>query len=211
MPEGHGAVHELLMIAAGVLVVVTGVAAIAVDALMRRGLLGPPDRVFRGETLLVVPLVSASLGAAAIHFSVIGEHFQEWWAFGLSFVAAAWFQAWWAVVFALRPARAVAAAGGIVNAAIVVVWIVSRTVGLPFGPDAGKPEAVGFADVLTTALEVVLVAGLLPMALTYGRRTLDSLRMEVGSAIMAGTAWSVAVVLATAIALATVSAGGHAH
>ena len=211
MPEAHGALHELLMIAAGVLVVVTGAAAIAADALMRRGLLGPPDRVFRGETLLVVPLVSASLGAAAIHFSVIGAHLQEWWAFGLFFVAAAWFQAWWAVVFALRPGRAVAAAGGIVNAGIVVVWVVSRSVGLPFGPEAGEAEAVGFADFLTTAFELVLVAGLLPIAVTAGRRTLDSLRMEVGPAIMAGTAWSVAIVLTTAIALATVAAGGHAH
>jgi hypothetical protein len=41
---------------------------------------------------------------------------------------------------------------------IVTVWVVSRTVGMPFGPARGAPEPVGWADFLSTALELTTVA-----------------------------------------------------
>jgi len=42
-----------------------------------------PDGV--GATLAVL-----SGAAAAIHFAVIGEHFEEYWAFGTFFLVLAW-------------------------------------------------------------------------------------------------------------------------
>ncbi|GAA5023533.1 hypothetical protein GCM10023258_14940 [Terrabacter aeriphilus] len=39
----------------------------------------------------------------------------------------------------------------------LLVWLVSRTVGLPFGPGAGEVEAVGQADLAAVALELVTV------------------------------------------------------
>jgi hypothetical protein len=112
--------------------------------------------------LLPSPL---SLGAAAIHYAVISEHFEEFWAFGLFFAAAAWFQAWWAVEYSLRSqTRVLATVGVVANTSIIAVWAVSRLVGLPFGPRPGEPEPVGLADVTATVLEAVLVIVLVAIA-----------------------------------------------
>lgn len=46
---------------------------------------------------------------------------------------------------------------GVVNAAVIGVWIVSRTVGVP-GEEA---EAVGLPDVVATVLDALIVAGAL--------------------------------------------------
>ncbi len=209
--DGHGLVHELLMLAAAVLIVATGLAAIVTDRLMRRGVLGPPDRIFRGEVLLVVPLVSLSLGAAAIHFTVMPEHFQEWWASGLFFIVAAWFQAWWALLFALRSSRVLAAVGALVNGAIVVAWVASRTVGLPFGPHAGEVEPVGIADVVATAFEVLIVGGGALVALGAGRRAIAGAKMRIAPAVMAGTVWAVGVALVTTLGVASLTTAASHH
>jgi hypothetical protein len=210
-PDWHGLVHELLMLAAAVLIVATGLAAIVIDRLLRRGVLGPPDRIFRGEVLLVVPLVSLSLGAAAIHFTVMPEHFQEWWAFGLLFIVAAWFQAWWALLFALRPSRVLATLGALFNGAIVVVWVASRTVGLPFGPHAGEVEPVGIADVVATAFEVLIVGGAALLAIGAGRRAIEAVKMRIAPAMMMGTVWAVGVALVTTLGVATLTTAASHH
>jgi predicted branched-subunit amino acid permease len=98
-----------------------------------------------------------SLGAAAIHFAVIGEHFADDALYGLGFALAAWFQALWAVLYAVRPSRRLALAGIFVNAAIVFGWVLSRTVGLPIGAAAGQPEPAGALDLVATGLEVALI------------------------------------------------------
>jgi predicted branched-subunit amino acid permease len=45
------------------------------------------------------------------------------------------------------------------------MWVVSRTAGLLLGPEAGRAEAVGTADVVATALEVAIVAGCVALRL----------------------------------------------
>ena len=47
---------------------------------------------------------------------------------------------------------------GIVGTVIVLaVWTVSRTVGVPIGPDGAGPERVGVLDSISLALEVGLI------------------------------------------------------
>jgi Na+-transporting methylmalonyl-CoA/oxaloacetate decarboxylase gamma subunit len=157
-----------------------------------------PHTVARA-TLVAVALLS--LGAAVIHFAVIAQHFDEWWLTGLFFVSIAVFQVAWALLVLVRPSPPVYLAGAVVNALIVVTWIVSRTTGVPVGPEAGEPEAVGFPDTLASAFEVVLVVALAALVSDRAaRRPLSS------STRAAGSLGSAAVVVSlTAAALAVLA------
>ena len=76
----------------------------------------------------------------------------------------------------VAPSATILALGALGNLAVVVIWIYTRTVGLPLGPDAGETEAVGAPDALSSAFELVLAAGgalalAYPIARPLGRRT----------------------------------------
>src|SRR5690242_18864134 len=106
-------------------------------------------------------LAGCSLGAAVVHFGYASAHFDEYWLYGLFFVVVAWLQLGWAAGIVVRPSRSLLIAGGLGNAAVVAVWVASRTVGVRIGPDATVKEAVGFPDVLCTVLEAVVAVGAL--------------------------------------------------
>lgn len=106
-----------------------------------------------------VSLAALSMAAAAIHFAVMEEHFAEYMAFGVFFSVVAWLQAIWAVGVIVLPSRRFLLAGLVGNTLVILVWLVSRTAGLPIGPEAGTPEPAAFVDVLSTILEVGIVAG----------------------------------------------------
>ncbi|NIJ12512.1 hypothetical protein FHU38_002856 [Saccharomonospora amisosensis] len=102
----------------------------------------------------------ASAGAALIHLAVIPGHWREWALSGLFFGGLAVFQLGWAAAVLRRPSRAVVAVGVAANLGAIGLWVLTRAVGLPFGPHAGEAEAAGTADILATLLEcVVLVTG----------------------------------------------------
>jgi hypothetical protein len=61
------------------------------------------------------------------------------------------------------PSRSLLIVGAIANAAIVAVWLWSRTAGLPIGPEAGEPDVAEFIDVVATVSEFLLVVGCLAM------------------------------------------------
>jgi small-conductance mechanosensitive channel len=99
----------------------------------------------------------ASLGAALIHFAVVQEHLEEWWLYGVFFAALATVQLLWAGLTLTEeelPAPRLFAA---VNAVVLVLWLVTRTTGLPVGPQPWEAEPVGIADVMCGALELVVV------------------------------------------------------
>jgi hypothetical protein len=104
-------------------------------------------------------LASLSVGAAAIHFAVIFEHFAEYALYGAFFLIIAWAQMIWAAVVLWRPSRPWLWLGLAGNALVVVVYVASRTAGLPVGPDVGNPEPAGGLDVVSAVLELALVAG----------------------------------------------------
>jgi hypothetical protein len=112
-----------------------------------------------GMRLVRWQLAAASAGAAAIHFTVISPHFEEYEPFGVFFAVVAWFQAIWAVAIAQSDREGLRVAGAIVNAALIGIWLWSRTLGLPIGPEP-RVEDVGPADVLATTFEGLLVAWL---------------------------------------------------
>jgi hypothetical protein len=85
-----------------------------------------------------------------------------------------------------------------VNALVVITWIVSRTVGVPVGPEAGEAESIGLPDALATSFEALLVAVAAALALRPGAAA--RLRPLGGATAM--WAIAVAVVALTALTLA---------
>ncbi|MDP9069207.1 MAG: hypothetical protein M3N53_12795 [Actinomycetota bacterium] len=56
--------------------------------------------------------------------------------------------------------------------ALIGVWAISRTAGMPFGPDAGTPEPVNRPDSLATMFELLTLGAMLPLlSRTSTRRT----------------------------------------
>jgi hypothetical protein len=104
-------------------------------------------------------LAALSVGAAAIHFAVIFEHFDEYVLYGAFFLVLSWAQMIWAAVVLWRPSRPWLWLGIAGNALVIAVYVASRTVGLPIGPDVNHPEPVGALDVVSIVLEAALIAG----------------------------------------------------
>jgi hypothetical protein len=122
----------------------------------------PPDRnelTVPGRRVVVYCLAILSVATAVIHFAVAGEHFQEYWVFGVFMLVVAWLQLVWAVAAIVRPARLLLWSGMVLNAGVVAVYIVTRTVGDVIGPTPHAVEPFGFGDGLCTVLEAVVVAG----------------------------------------------------
>ncbi|MFI9555742.1 hypothetical protein [Nonomuraea endophytica] len=154
----------------------------------------------------LVVLAALSAGAGAVHFAAMGEHFALDWRHGVFFAVAGWAQVLWAAVVLLRPARSVLLAGIVGNAAIVALWGVSRTLGVPFGPGAGRPEPVGAPDVLATALEIVLVCCALALLDRAARQAVPSRSRRIGAGVVAG----LVVVAVGTVFLPVFGSHGHA-
>jgi hypothetical protein len=100
-----------------------------------------------------------SIAAGAIHAIAMVDHFSHWWLYGAFFLGLTYGQVLWGVA-ALRAAPSIRslATAAYLNLAIVGVWLVSRTLGVPVGPDAGTTEPVGIMDVAATLDQLVLAA-----------------------------------------------------
>lgn len=106
-------------------------------------------------------MVFASIGAAVVHAAVVPAH-TEWAAAATFFAGLAMFQLCWGLrVLVQPPRRGFLALGIAVNAAAVGLWLGSRTVGMPFGPDRGTAEPFGRTDVLATVLGLAVVGAAL--------------------------------------------------
>ncbi|MEA3142923.1 MAG: hypothetical protein QOG31_247 [Thermoplasmata archaeon] len=110
-----------------------------------------------------------SVAAGAIHGGVAQQHFEEWWGYGAFFVAAGLCQTLFGLLLLThgiesprlgweRARRPLLVAGIAGNLAILALWLVTRTVGIPwFGPEAGRVEPVGATDAASKIVEIVLV------------------------------------------------------
>src|SRR6516225_5938097 len=104
-------------------------------------------------------LAALSIGAAAIHFAVVFEHFAEYALYGVFFLVIAWAQLIWPTVLLWRPSRLWLWLGIAGNAIVLAIYVASRTAGLPFGPDLHHAESAGALDVMSCVLEAGLIAG----------------------------------------------------
>ena len=89
---------------------------------------------------------------------MIATHFREYFLFGLFFALVTPLQVLWAGLIVRSPLdRRLLMAGLFGSLAIAGLWTFSRVFGLPIGPDAFKPEAVGAKDLLATYAELGVV------------------------------------------------------
>jgi hypothetical protein len=145
--------------------------------------------------VLRVVVASTLVGAAVIHAAQAPSHLAEWWAAGVTFVGLAAAQAVLGAAAAVWADRWVWQLAQAVSLATIGLWILSRTVGLPGGPEAGLPEPLGRADLVATGLETatVLAASLLlwPGVGANGcRRGWSAAAVAVAIAVLTGAvAW----------------------
>ena len=124
--------------------------------------------VLRAPRLLVYVAAALSFGTGYVHFAFAESHFQEWWGYGAFFVVAGNLQALFAALLVWRPRAWYPLAGIAGNLAIVVVYVITRTSGIPLGPHARVVEEAGAIDWVTTAGQVAIIAALI--AMLDGRR-----------------------------------------
>lgn len=169
------------------------VAAAGLGIVALTWLLVPED----GRARLPLQLALCSAAAATIHFAVVPPHWDEYVPFAVLFAVTGAFQFLWAAAVLVQPGRRVLLAGAVANLGVAAAWVLSRTVGMPIGPDAWTPEAVGIADVVATLFEVAIVAG--SVALLYPAGT----RLEVRTTRTAAqlVAIGIAITLFAALAL----------
>lgn len=153
---------------------------------------------------------AACAGAAVVHFAHAPAHLDENALHGAFFLAVGWAQL--AIAFALArwsTRRTTWIAAAAVDAGVVAVWVLTRTVGLP-GDD---PEAVGFPDVLATVLELgVVVAALLALRPAVVRRATPRLHPLLGGVAAVALAGVVSASVTPSVAGEHEHAGGgHAH
>ena len=149
--------HAVHLLSVGIPVVMV-VLGLGIDALRKSGARQSPANL-RHRPLLVA--AGALVCAALIHVWVAPEHFREAVLYGAFFaclsvaqLSAAWF-------VAAGRSRTVVAAVALGSAAVICLWLVTRVVAIPLGPDAGATESFGVLDVAASVLELVAVAGCL--------------------------------------------------
>ncbi len=116
-----------------------------------------PERAGGADPLAVAAMLGAAAGI--IHVKAAIDHASHWWAFGVFFALLASLQLGWALLVQRghRGPRLlrIAIYGSL---AAVATWIVSRTIGMPFGPWAWDAEPVGALDLVATLDELALAA-----------------------------------------------------
>jgi hypothetical protein len=199
----------------GVLLLVSNLVLVALVIAMRGGRLDlvsprrgrPPRPETRFDDFRLF-LVGSLLAAAAVHAAVVPEHLEEWRAAGVFFVVLCAAEVAVAALVLVGRRPAVLLAAGALSAGTLALWAYSRTLGLPFGPEAGVPEEIGLADGAACLLEVATLAAatlaLRPRA--WLRRPTTS--QHPGRLALVGVAAVAVVGLAGGLAVVD-GAGGH--
>jgi hypothetical protein len=127
-----------------------------------------------------------SIAAALVHGVVSGGHAGEWWGYAAFFVVAALAQGIFGLLLLGAPwqydaggrydplrgapvAVSLYTAGIAGNLVLVLVYLVTRTVGIPLlGPEAGEVESVGADGVIANTSELALIACLIGLRRATG-------------------------------------------
>jgi hypothetical protein len=81
------------------------------------------------------------------------DHFAESLWYGSFFLVAAAGQLAFVALVLLRPTRGIVRTGVIASLLVIALWLVTRTIGVPVGPDQGETEPYGLLDAISSAAE----------------------------------------------------------
>jgi hypothetical protein len=164
---------------------------------------------------LRVFLAVALLGTAALHDTVTPYLLNGWPAARTFFGVLCAAEIVVAILVVARLSRAVLLAAVTVSAVPLLVWLLSRTVGLPFGPESGVIQPAGLVDGAAALLEVVTIVAAVLLLRAPGWLRPPSAAQHLGRLAL------VAVVAVTVVGLGTGISGsgptppapdpGHPH
>lgn len=111
------------------------------------------------HTVVLFTASGLSMLAGVIHLVVAPDHLAEWLGYGLFFIISSSVQIFYAVLLLTQMLnRRLLVAGILGNSIIIVLYIITRTFGIPFfGPHAGMVEAIGGLDILSKIDELALI------------------------------------------------------
>ena len=129
----------------------------------------------------IVIACGLALGAGMIHVAAAVDHLNHYWLHGVFFAVLAAGQLALSVGL-YRSTRTYPLAIAIVTSiAVVMLWVLSRTSGLPVGPEPWRPEPVGPLDVVASADELVLALLAALQLRPFGpRMTVACKRLAIG-------------------------------
>jgi hypothetical protein len=155
-----------------------------------------------------VLLVATVLGGAAVHAAVVREHLGHWPAAGLFFVVLSMIGLVVGLALLRRVDRLRLIAALALAVGPLMVWLVSRTAGLPFGPEAGEPERVGWTDTAACLLELTS-AGAALLLLRAAPRLRGGVQLPAAQLIGLGLVSVITAVGVTSAAVAEPEHVGH--
>lgn len=158
-----------------------------------------PALAARDASLWRAVAVSSSVAAAGVHAVVFPHHLDEAFLVGVFFLAITLAQAAWACLVCLDATRQLLLAGIAGNLALVALWAVSRSVGLPV---LGR-ESVGGWDLAAGAWELILVAA----CLVGLRRSAAQRALVLGD--LGRLAWSWVALSGVALVVLTLTVSQH--
>jgi hypothetical protein len=150
--------------------------------------------ISEGSTWSYRRAVEKSVGVCAIvsgsaHGLVTQGHFQEWWGYGVFFLVTAICLIGFGLalftdaidprympgdVDRLRRLMYTVGAVGIVG--ILGLYLITRTAGIPFGPESGSVESAGLIDLVAKGAELLATAGLVVLLLKTRTRLVGGRR-----------------------------------
>jgi hypothetical protein len=134
---------------------------------------GATQQTWDGRRLVEKLVGGCVIISGSAHGLVTQEHFQEWWGYGVFFLASAICLIGFGLALitdAIDPRympgdvnrlrRLMYAIGAIGIVAILALYLVTRTTGIPLGPGSGSVESIGAIDLIAKTTEVLAVTGL---------------------------------------------------
>jgi len=166
-----------------------------------------PQEIRRAGYCLAILIFAA----AVIHFAIAARYVEQYWLFGVSTLVIAWVQALWAIGAAVRLTRPVLRTGAMLNAAVLVLSVVTLATGDAIGAAPHGAGLSGFGDWLCAVLEAAGAAGCAWLLTADAGRRMRRPRLVFAPAAVGGaTAVLLGVALATTgpVSLASTASSG---